>query len=90
MSKILLIVVIISALLLCSPVSAKMVTAKVDDKGLIAYGAGGAIVGTLHTQYGEITVSDKDYNAVEINDTIRYDTDIDSFWQFRWPIEVIK
>ena len=86
-----LLIIVLLFLLLISPVNAKMVTAKVDDKGLVAYGNTGlCIVGTLHTRYGTITVTDEDYNKVEINDTIRYNTDIDSFWHNRWEIEVIK
>ena len=84
-----LLLIILIGLLLTAPVSAKMVTAKVDDKGVTGYGhASFAVVGTLHTKYGEITVSNEDYNRVEINDTIRYDTDI-PFWFSYWDVEVI-
>jgi hypothetical protein len=88
--RLILIILLIGTLLLITPINAKVVTAKVDDKGLIAYGhASCSIVGTLHTEYGWIAVSDYDYNCVEINDTIKYDTDIDSFWRPTWDIEVL-
>lgn len=88
--KIILGSLLIILLILISPVSAKVVTAKVDDKGLIGYGRSLSLVGTLHTEYGTIAVSDEDYNRVEINDTIRYDTHKDTFWSSFWNIEVIR
>lgn len=84
-----IIMICLIGLLLISPVSAKMVTAKVDDKGLIWVGGEG-IVGTLHTEYGTITVTEEDYNKVMINDTITYDTDMHSFWNQFWSIKVEK
>lgn len=86
----LLIVICIIGLLLISPVSAKEVTAKVDDKGLIWVQNWGGVIGTLHTSYGEITVSKEDYNNIMVNDTIRYDTDmIDYFWTPFWEVEKV-
>lgn len=76
-------------LLLISPVSAKMVTAKVDDKGLM-WVNGKGVVGTLHTEYGSIIVNDEDYNNVMVNDTITYDTDKNTFWSTYWSIKVEK
>lgn len=88
--KRLILCVILMGILLITPVSAKIVTAKVDDKGIVMYGQTGVLGGTLHTEYGEILVNDEDYNKVDINDTIRYDTKLDSFWMHYWDIEVIK
>lgn len=88
-AKRLILILLIGALLLISPVSAKIVTAKVDDKGLM-YTQRDGVVGTLHTCYGEIIVSRDDYNRVDINDTIRYNNDlVDYFWCTYWDIEVI-
>lgn len=84
-----IIMICLIGLLLISPVSAKMVTAKVDDKGLI-WVPGEGIVGTLHTEYGTIIVTEEDYNKVMINDTITYDTDKHSFWSSFWSIKVEK
>lgn len=90
MSKQLIALLLICSLLLLSPVSAEVVTAKVDDKGLM-YTQRDGVVGTLHTCYGEIIVSREDYNNVNINDTIRYNNDlVDYFWHTYWDIEVIK
>lgn len=90
MTEKLLIVICIIGLLLISPISAKEVTAKVDDKGLIWIQNWGGVVGTLHTSYGEITVSKEDYNNIMVNDTIRYDTDmIDYFWTPFWEVEKV-
>lgn len=87
----LVLMLIVIGLLLLNPVNAKIVETKVDDKGVIAYGTSvGMLVGAVHTEYGWITVSDDDYNNVEINDTIRYDTYLDSFWMRTWDIEVIE
>lgn len=87
--RLFLIILAIGILLLISPISAKMVTAKVDDKGLM-YTQRDGMIGTLHTQYGSITVSNEDYNKISINDTIRYNTDmVDYFWNTFWDVEVV-
>lgn len=85
-------IILFLGMLLTSCVSAREVTAKVDDKGLIwVQNGGGGIVGTLHTCYGEITVSAEDYNNIMVNDTIRYDTDmIDCFWTNFWDVEKVN
>ena len=90
--RLILIILCVTSLLLVSPVSAEMVTAKVDDKGLMwVHDNRGGIVGTLHTCYGEITVSPEDYNNIMINDTIRYDTDmVDYFWTPFWEVEKVN
>ena len=88
-SKLLFIIIVIGLLLLVAPVSAKTVTAKVDDKGILIDNRYGHM-GTVHTCYGWITVSDEDYNQIMVNDTIRYDSDmIDWFWQQYWDVEVV-
>lgn len=88
MNERLLIITLIGLLLMIAPVSAEMVTAKVDDKGLMYYHSEG-IVGTLHTPYGWIIVTDEDYNNIMVNDTIRYDTKKDTFWHLYWTVEVV-
>ena len=81
---------LIGVLLLMTPISAEMVTAKVDDKGLM-YTQRDGLIGTLHTCYGEITVSNADYNRVDINDTISYNDDlVDYFWVTFWDMEVVE
>lgn len=88
--KLLILIICIIGLLLISPISANEVTAKVDDKGLMWVASIG-IVGTLHTCYGEITVSNEDYNNIMVNDTIRYDTDmVDYFWTPFWEVEKVE
>ena len=83
-------IICLIGLLLIIPVSAKEVTVKVDDKGLM-WDSKIGIVGTLHTCYGEITVRNEDYNQIDVNDTIKYDTDmIDYFWgEHFWEVEKI-
>jgi len=90
--KLLILIICIIGLLLISPISAKEVTAKVDDKGLLFItGNRGGIIGTLHTCYGEITVYEEDYNNIMVNDTIRYDTDmVDYFWTPFWEVEKVN
>lgn len=82
----------IAGLLIIAPASAKEVTAKVDDKGLIwIQSSHGGLIGTLHTCYGEITVSEEDYNNIMVNDTIKYDTDmVDFFWTIHWDVEKVN
>ena len=89
--KLWILIICIIGLLLISPISAKEVTAKVDDKGLMWINSNrGGVVGTLHTCYGEIIVSNEDYNNIMVNDTIRYDTDmIDYFWTSYWDVEKV-
>ena len=86
-----LFIICLIGLLLVTPVSAKMVTTKVNDKGLLFVNDNrGGIIGTLHTEYGEITVNKEDYNQIMINDTIRYDTDmVDYFWTPFWDVEKV-
>lgn len=90
--RLIILLICLIGLLLISPISAREVTAKVDDKGLMwVQNGGGGIVGTLHTCYGEITVSPEDYNNIMVNDTIRYDTDmIDYFWTNFWDVEKVN
>lgn len=87
-----IIIICIIGLLIMSPIYAQEVIAKVDDKGLLfIYDHRGGIVGTLHTQYGEITVDKEDYNNIQINDTIKFDTDlIDYFWTIYWNVEKVN
>lgn len=83
---IILILICLAVLLVAVPVvSAKEVTAKVDDKGLMVYRYG--ILGTLHTEYGTIIVQDEDYNNIQINDTINYNTDKDTFLDIYWKVK---
>lgn len=84
-----LLIIIFIGLLLISPVSAKEVVTKVDDKGLLISHTGVAL-GTLHTPYGWIIVNDPEYNMIMVNDTIKYNTNKDTFWSIYWNVEVIK
>ena len=90
--KRMILIICVIGLLIIAPVSAKEVTAKVDDKGLLfVYDHRGGIVGTLHTCYGEITVNEEDYNNIMVNDTIKYDTDmVDFFWTIHWDVEKVN
>jgi len=64
---------LIIGLLLITPISAKVITTKVDDKQLIdTYGTSR----TIHTvDFGDILVLYNDYNRIMINDNITFDTD---------------
>ena len=89
--KMLILIICIIGLLLISPISAKEVIAKVDDKGLLIDDHRGLFMGTLHTCYGEITVNNEDYNSIMVNDTIRYNTDMISyFWNPYWDVEKVS
>lgn len=91
MSEKLLIVICIIGLLLFSPISAKEVVAKVDDKKLLIDDNRDMFIGVLHTCYGEITVNNEDYNSIMVNDTIRYNTDmINYFWTPFWDVEKVN
>ena len=91
-TKGIILIICVIGLLIIAPISAKEVTAKVDDKGLLfIYDHRGGIVGTLHTCYGEITVNQEDYNNIMVNDTIKYDTDmVDYFWTVHWDVEKVS
>ena len=89
--KLWILIFCIIGLLLISPISAKEVIAKVDDKGLLVNHDRCMFMGTLHTCYGEITVSPEDYNSIMVNDTIRYNTDMISyFWTPYWDVEKVN
>ena len=89
--KRLILLICLIGLLLVAPIHAKEVTAKVDDKGLMWVQNWGGVIGTLHTCYGEITVSKEDYNSIMVNDTIRYDTDmVDFFYTPFWEVERVN
>lgn len=91
-AKGMILIICIIGLLIITPISAREVTAKVDDKGLLFVNDNrGGIVGTLHTCYGEITVNREDYNQIMVNDTIKYDTDlVDYFWTPFWDVEKVS
>jgi len=91
-TKGIILIICIIGLLIITPISAREVTAKVDDKGLLFINDNrGGVVGTLHTCYGEITVSKEDYNNIMVNDTIKYDTDlVDYFWTPFWDVEKVN
>lgn len=88
MSIKLILILFCIGLLIITPVFSKEVTAVVDDKGLI-WVNGEGLVGTLHTDYGTIIVTDDDYNKIMVNDTIKYNTDKNTFWRTYWEVEVI-
>lgn len=88
--RLIILLICLIGLLLISPICAKEVTAKVDDKGLM-YMQNWGIIGTLHTSYGEIAVGTEDYNNIMVNDTIRYDTDMTDFsWTPFWKVEKVN
>lgn len=91
-TKGMILIICIIGLLVITPISAKEVVAKVDDKGLLFINDNrGGVVGTLHTCYGEITVNREDYNRIMVNDTIKYDTDlVDYFWTPFWDVEKVN
>lgn len=89
LNKNIIIILLLGVLLLITPVYSKEVTSVVDDKGLLyVYSSG--ILGTLHTPYGWIIVNDEDYNNIEVNDTIKYDTHKDTFWDYCWDVELVE
>ena len=73
MSKRFILICLIIGLLLITPISAKVITTKVDDKTMVdTYGTSRAV----HTvDFGDIIVLDRDYNRIMINDTITFNTD---------------
>ena len=89
--KLWILIICIIGLLLISPISAKEVIAKVDDKGLLIDDHRDLFMGTLHTCYGEITINNEDYNSIMVNDTISYNTDMISyFWTPYWDVEKVN
>lgn len=67
------ILIILISLLLISPVAAKEITSKVDDKEIVdTYGTSY----TIHTvDFGDIVVPESQYQKVMINDTITFNTE---------------
>ena len=66
-------------LLLVVPVSAKEITSKVEDKKIIhSYGDGKYFIHTV--DFGDIEVTETEYQQVFINDTVTFDTN--SKWGF--------
>ena len=63
--KLWILIFCIIGLLLISPISAKEVIAKVDDKGLLIDDHRDLFMGTLHTCYSEITVNNEEYDLTE-------------------------
>lgn len=89
--QLIILLICLIGLLLIVPIHAKEVVAKVEDKGLLIDDNRDVFIGTLHTCYGEITVNNEDYNSIMVNDTIRYDTDMISyFWSPYWDVEKVN
>lgn len=68
-----LLLICLIGLLLITPISAKVITTKVDDKEIVnTYGTSY----TVHTvDFGDIIVLWEDYNQIMINDNITFNTD---------------
>ena len=68
-----LLTILIISLLLLSPVAAKEITSKVDDKKIIhTHGDGNYFIHTV--DFGDIEVREQEYQEVFINDTVTFDT----------------
>ena len=68
--------------MLLSPVSAEIITSKVDDKHIIH--VKGMCSRIIHTvDFGDIEVSKEDYSNIMINDTITFNT---NNWNFEFDI----
>ena len=77
-----LIIILLLTLMLLSPVSAEIITSKVDDKHIIhSYNLCSRIVHTV--DFGDIEVSKKDYSKIMINDSITFNT---NNWNFEYNI----
>jgi len=80
MNKKIIICCLIIGLLLLSPVSAKIITSKVDDKRIMhTYGPSF----TVHTvDFGDIRVYHNVYNQIMINDTISFSDQCDETYHY--------
>ncbi|MBQ2636113.1 MAG: hypothetical protein IJG09_05375 [Methanobrevibacter sp.] len=77
-----LIIILLLTLMLLSPVSAEIITSKVDDKHIIhSYNLCSRIVHTV--DFGDIEVSKEDYSKIMINDSITFNT---NNWNFEYNI----
>ena len=77
-----LIIILLLTLMLLSPVSAEIITSKVDDKHIIhIYNLCSRIVHTV--DFGDIEVSKEDYSKIMINDSITFNT---NNWNFEYNI----
>lgn len=80
-----IIILLIISLLLLSPVAAKEITSKVDDKKIIkSHGDGHYFIHTV--TFGDIQVTESEYQEVFINDTVTFDTHSD--WGFYTILKV--
>lgn len=81
MIKRVILICLIIGLLLMTPLHARMITTKVDDKEIVdTYGTSR----TLHTvDFGDIVVLSTDYNRVMIGDNITFDTNenFGGYWE---------
>lgn len=77
-----LIIILLLTMMLLSPVSAEIITTKVDDKHIIhSYNICSRIIHTV--DFGDIEVSKEDYSKVMINDTITFNT---NNWNFEYEL----
>ena len=73
MTKKILLICLVIGLLLIAPVSAKVITTKVDDKKIIhSYCDGYYFIHTV--DFGDIEVTENEYQEIFINDTVTFDT----------------
>lgn len=76
------IIIFLLTLMLLSPVSAEVITTKVDDKHIIHTKIMCSRI--IHTvDFGDIEVSKDDYSKIMINDTITFNT---NNWNFEFDI----
>ena len=66
-------IILLISLLLISPIAAKEITSKVDDKKIIhAHGDGSYFIHTI--DFGDVEVTESEYQEVFINDTVTFNT----------------
>ena len=71
-----LLIILLVGLLLLAPVYATEVTSKVDDKKIMhTHGDGNYFIHTV--DFGDIEVTEQEYQEVFINDTVTFDTHSD-------------
>ena len=74
MDRKIVLIILLTLILLITPVSAKEITSKVDDKKIIhSYADGYYFIHTV--DFGDIEVREREYQKVFIGDNITFDTE---------------
>jgi hypothetical protein len=74
MDRKIVLIILLTLILLITPVSAKEITSKVDDKKIIhSYGDGYYFIHTV--DFGDIEVREREYQKIFIGDNITFDTE---------------